>query len=67
MFLPVGSPDLDQIESLRKSLKRSISRRSVYLNEEFRTIVRDVFDEGTREVSFATGWIERSLNIQKLS
>ena len=67
MFLPVGTPHLDQIESLRKSLKRSISSRSVSLNGECRIIVRDVIDEGTLEVGFATGWIERFMNIQKLS
>ena len=66
MFLPVGSPHLDQIESLRKSLKRSISPRSVSWNGEFRTIVRDVFDEGTREVCFAADWIESDFEHSKI-
>jgi hypothetical protein len=45
----------------------SISPRSVSSTEEFRAIVRDVFEERTREVIFATDRIERILNIQKLS
>ena len=67
VILPIGSPHLDTIESLRKRLKRSISPRSVPSTKEFRAIVRDVIDERARKVSFATDRIERLLNIQKLS
>ena len=45
----------------------SISARAVSSTEEFRAIVRNVFDDRTREVSFASDWIEHLLNIQKLS
>jgi hypothetical protein len=37
------------------------------VDEEFRAIVRDAFDEVTWKVSFVTDRIERLWNIQKLS
>ena len=67
VFLPVGSPNLNPIEPLWKSLKWSISPISVSSTEEFCSLVRDVFDDLTEKVSFAADWIERFLNIQKLS
>jgi transposase len=67
VFLPVGSPDLNPIEPLWKSLKWSISPIAVSSTAEFCTLVRDVFQQLTEKLSFADDWIERFLDIQKLS
>lgn len=67
VFLPVGSPHLNPIEPLWKSLRWEISPIAVSSTEEFCTLVRTVFDRLTQKVSFATDWIERFLEIQKLS
>ena len=67
VFLPVGSPHLNPIESVWKSLKWSISPIVVSSTAEFCTLVRDVFQQLTEKLSFAADWIERFLNIQKLS
>jgi len=67
VFLPVGSPHLNPIEAVWKSLKWSISPISVNSTDEFCSRVREVFQVLTDKVSFAADWIERFLNIQKLS
>jgi transposase len=67
VFLPVGSPDLNPIEPLWKSLRWEISPIAVSSTEEFCSLVRGVFDQLTEKVSFASEWIDRFLNIQKLS
>ena len=67
VFLPVGSPHLNPIESLWKSLKWSISPIAVSSTAEFCTLVRDAFQELSQQVSFAADWTERFLDIRKLS
>lgn len=67
IFLPVASPHLNPIEPLWKSLKREISPITVASTAEFCTLVRAQFQELTRKVSFAEAWIDRFLNIQKIS
>jgi transposase len=67
VFLPVGSPHLNPIEAVWKSLKWSISPIAVSSTDEFCSLVRDTFQELTTKVSFAADWIDRFLNIQKLS
>lgn len=67
VFLPVGSPHLNPIEPLWKSLKWKISPIAVDSTEEFCSLVRGQFQKLTKKVSFASAWIDRFLNIQKLS
>ena len=67
VFLPVGSPHLNPIEPLWKSLKWELSPITVDSTDEFCSLVRDHFHQLTTKVSFAAAWIDRFLNIQKLS
>jgi transposase len=67
VFLPVGSPHLNPIESLWKSLKWELSPITVDSTDEFCSLVRDQFQQLTTKVSFAAAWIDRCLTIQKLS
>ena len=67
VFLPVGSPHLNPIEPLWKSLKWELSPIMVDSTDEFCSLVRDQFQRLTTKVSFAAAWIDRFLNIQKLS
>ena len=67
VFLPVGSPHLNPIEPLWKSLKWELSPITVDSTDEFCSLVRDHFQQLTTKVSFAAAWIDRFLNIRKLS
>lgn len=67
VFLPVGSPHLNPIEPLWKSLKWELSPITVDSTDEFCSLVRDHFQQLTTKVSFAAAWIDRFSNIQKLS
>ena len=67
VFLPVGSPDLNPIESVWKSLKWEASPMIVESAEEFRALVSGLFERLTSRVSFAGKWIDRFLDLQKLS
>lgn len=67
VFLPVGSPHLNPIEPLWKSLKWELSPITVDSTDEFCSLVRDHFQQLTTKVSFAAAWIDRFLEIQKLS
>jgi transposase len=69
VFLPVGSPDLNPIEPVWKSLRWEASPLIVESAEEFRALVTDLFAQLTDRVSFAVSWIEKFLApyLQKLS
>ena len=69
VFLPVGSPDLNPIEPVWKSLRWEASPLIVESAEEFRVLVTGLFDRLTDRVSFAVSWIEKFLApyLQKLS
>lgn len=67
VFLPIGSPHLNPIEPLWKSLRWEISPIAVDSTDEFCELVRRTFDSLTDKVSFAADWTDRFLNIQKLS
>jgi len=66
VFLPVGSPHLNPIEPLWKSLKWELSPITVESTDEFCSLVRANFQQLTEKVSFAAAWIARFLDIQKL-
>ena len=67
VFLPIGSPHLNPIEPLWKSLRWELSPLVVESTEEYCTAVRQMFDTLSEKVGFASDWCERFLNIQKLS
>lgn len=69
VFLPPGSPDLNQIESVWKSLKWELSPIVVESAAEFRALVAELFDRLTNRLSFATSLIDEFLHsrLQKLS
>ena len=61
IFLPVGSPDLNPIEQVWKSLKWEASPLIVESANEFRALVFDLFEELTSRLSFAKSWIDEFL------
>jgi transposase len=67
VFLPVGSAHLNPIEQVWKSLRRTASPIVVESEAEFRTLVRDIYQELTQKISFAGKWIKDFLDLQKLS
>jgi transposase len=67
VLLRVGSPHSNPIEPLWKSLKWQLSPITVDSTDEFCSLVPDHFQQLTTEMSFAAAWIDRYLNIQKLS
>lgn len=67
VFLPVGSPHLNPIEPVWKSLRWEISPIAVSSTDEFCSMVRATFQQLTEKVSFAVDWIERFLEIQRIS
>jgi len=67
VVLPVASPHLTPIEQSWKLLKWLISPITVESRDSFRSLVADTFFEITARISFASGWVERFINIQKLS
>lgn len=67
VFLPVSSPHLNPIEQVWKLLKWLISPITVDSPDSFRSLVADTFFEITDRIGFASEWVDRFLNIQKLS
>ena len=69
VFLPVGSPDLNPIEPVWKSLKWEASPLIVESADEFRALVTDLFEQLTTRLSFAKSWIDEFLGsrLQNLS
>lgn len=53
VFLPVGSAHLNPIEQVWKSLKWEASPIVVESEEEFRHLIRDIYDDLTKRLSFA--------------
>jgi len=68
IFLPVGSPDLNPIEQVWKSLKWEASPLIVESAAEYRALLTEFFEELTSRLSFAASWIENHLGdyLQKL-
>ena len=68
VFLPTGSPHLNPIEPVWKSLKWESSPLIVEGAAEYRALLDDIFTTLTRQLSFARSWIETHLSgfIQKL-
>ena len=62
VFLPIGSPDLNPIEPVWKSLKWESSPLIVSGEDEYRTLLTDLFDQLTEQLSFAASWIDNHLN-----
>jgi len=68
IFLPVGSPDLNPIEQVWKSLKWEASPLIVESAAEYRALLTELFEKLTSRLSFAASWIENHLGsyLQKL-
>jgi transposase len=68
VFLPVGSPHLNPIEPVWKSLKWESSPLIVEGAAEYRALLDAIFTKLTERLSFAGSWIENHLGgfIQKL-
>jgi transposase len=62
VFLPVGSPHLNPIEPVWKSLKWEVSPLVVESAAEFRALVDDRFERLTDKLSFAGSWIDKFLD-----
>ena len=62
VFLPVGSPDLNPIEPVWKSLKWESSPFIVEDGDEYRTRITELFEKLTEQLSFAASWIEKHLD-----
>jgi transposase len=68
VFLPIGSPHLNPIEAVWKSLKWESSPFIVEGADEYRALLDKIFTTLTKRLSFAESWIENHLTeyIQKL-
>ena len=68
VFLPVGSPDLNPIEQVWKSLKWEASPLIVESAAEYRALLTELFEQLTTQLSFAASWIDEYLGgyLQKL-
>ena len=62
VFLPVGSPHLNPIEPVWKSLKWESSPLIVDGEDEYRSLLDDLFDQLTEKLSFAASWIDNHLD-----
>ncbi len=58
---PVGSPDLNPIEQVWKSLKQEASALIFERGNEFRALVSDFFEQLTSRLCFAKSWINEFL------
>lgn len=67
VFLPVASPHLNPIEQVWKALKWEISPMTVDSTAAFRALVSETFHHLTTRISYAARWVQRFLNLQKLS
>ena len=69
IFLPVGSPHLNPIEPVWKSLKWKSSPLIVEGEDEYRALLADLFGQLTEKLSFAASWIDDHLDgfLSKLS
>ena len=61
VFLPVGSPHLNPIEPVWKSLKWESSPLIVDGEDEYRALLDELFEELTDKLSFAASWIDNHL------
>ncbi len=68
VFLPVGSPDINPIEQVWKSLKWEALPLIVESAAEYRTLLTQLFKQLTGRLSFAASWIDNHLSefLQKL-
>jgi transposase len=61
VFLPVGSPDLNPIEQVSKSLKWEAPPLIVESAAEYRALLTRLFEQLTSKLSFAASWIDNHL------
>ena len=59
VFLPKYSPDLNPIEFIWKSVRRTLSQIFAKSEWSFKETIRTVFHRLARKKSFMTGWLEK--------
>jgi transposase len=62
VFFSVGSPQLNPIESVWKSLKWESSPLIADGEDEYRALLDDIFGELTEQLSFAASWTDNHLS-----
>lgn len=62
VFIPPYSPDLDPIESLRKSVKRIVSRTLIASEMHLKAVIERTFEEISMFNSYSTGWIRKFIS-----
>jgi transposase len=62
VFLPIGSPHLNPIEPVWKSLKWESSPLIVEDEDEYRALLTGLFNQLTEKLSFASSWIDNHLD-----
>ena len=60
--MPPYSPDLNPIEYIWRSIKRMLSTVFIRSLEELKGVIASAWDELSKGISYARGWIERFLN-----
>ncbi len=58
VYLPEYSPDLNPIEFIWKSIKRSVSRNFIFSRDDLRAVISEAWDELATRLTFAKEWIE---------
>jgi transposase len=66
VFLPPYSPDLNPIEFIWKSLKRTLSKGFIKDLQELKSKIDQEWDRLSGSLSFAKKWIERFLSNHKI-
>ena len=65
VFLPVGSPHLNPIEPVWKSVKWESSPFIVENGDEYRSRISQLFNKLTEKLSFAAAWIENHITLPR--
>jgi transposase len=58
VYLPAHSPDLNPIEFIWKTVKRTVSLNFIFSLDDLRALISEVWGESAIRLSFAKKWIE---------
>ena len=62
LFLPPYSPDLNPIEFIWKSIKRTVSTAAINSEYDLKRIISNGFNHLSKSLGFAKSWINKFLN-----